>query len=97
MMFTLVRHLDGLTKHEFAKRAGLSTKRISDIEAGDAEATYDEVVKITNSQIHVIETFFMQWHEKEIEWKKYGGIPKQIDYYKFKIFRDANPPRMKAI
>jgi hypothetical protein len=39
----------------------------------------------------------MQWHEKEIEWKPYGGIPKQIDYYKFKIFRDANPPRMKVV
>lgn len=97
MMFTLCRHLDGSAKWEFAKRAGLTTKRLSDIENGISEATDEEVKKITACQTHVIETFFEQWHEYETKFLPYGGIPVQINYYKFKIFRDANPPQLSVV
>lgn len=92
MMFTLARHLEGLTKGELAKRAGVTTKHLSDIEAGNVLATDEEVTAITKAQSHVIETFFMQWHETELDISKGWGENIPINYYKFKIFRDVNPP-----
>lgn len=92
MMFTLARHLEGLAKYKWAKRAGIAAKRLSDIEAGNVLATDEEVVALTKANSHVIETFFMQWHEFETDFSKGFGVSVPINYYKFKIFRDVNPP-----
>lgn len=91
-MFKLVRQLDGLTKSQFAKRAGLTTKRYFDIEAGNVNPTNPEFQAILKSQDHVIETFFEQWPKTEIDFTGCIGVNIPINYYKYKIFRDINPP-----
>jgi transcriptional regulator with XRE-family HTH domain len=95
--FELARNLDGLTKAQFAKTAGLSTRRYTDIEKGDVVPTEVEVDAITGAQTHVLRGFFEQWHETETDFSKVIPVPVAIDYYKFKIFRDINPPRMKVL
>jgi len=96
--FELARHLDGRTKAQTAKAAGMSTKRYSDIEKGNSAPTPEEVTQITMAQSHVIETFFEQWHETEIDWSSgCCGRPVAIDYYKYKVFRDINKPRLKVL
>lgn len=93
----LVRHLDGLTKGAFAKKAGMSMKRYSDIEKGNVAPTEVEVDQILGAQTHVIRAFYEQWPKTEIDCSGYFGKPVAIDYYKYKVFRDINPPRMKAV
>lgn len=91
--FKLCRNLDGLAKWEFAKRAGLATKRYSDIEAGNILPTDEEFKKIFESQTHVIEGFFQQWPETEPDFSFHPARMKSIDYYQYKVFRDINRPR----
>jgi len=95
-MFEVARHLDGLSKCEFAKRAGLSTKRYSDIEGGNINPTDEEVQCILKSQTHVIETFFEQWWETKLDMS--GPLAKNIpiDYYQYKVFREINPAPFKV-
>jgi hypothetical protein len=95
--FELARNLDGLARYEVAKKAGLSTKRYGDIEKGLSMPTEAEVDGILSAQTHVLRGFFEQWPETEIDCSGFFGKPVAIDYYKFKIFRDINPPRMKVL
>jgi DNA-binding XRE family transcriptional regulator len=96
--FKLCRNLDGLTKWEFAKRAGLSTKKYSDIEAGNINPTTIEFEAIVKSQDHCLPGFFQQWPESEPDFSLPVAMPIAIDYYKYKVFRDINKPKeMKAI
>lgn len=95
--FELCRHLDGLAKWEFAKRAAMTTKRYADIENGHVSPTEAEVDQILKAQTHVVRSFFEQWPETEPDFSKVVAVPKAIDYYKYKVFRDINPPRMKVI
>lgn len=94
--FELARHLDGLAKWEFAKKAGMTTKRYTDIEKGNVLPTEEEVDNITGAQTHVLRGFFEQWHETTIDIS--GPLAKTIaiDYYKYKVFRYINP-RMKLV
>lgn len=96
-MFEVARHIDGLAKWEFAKRAGLTTKKYSDIEGGNIEPTEEEFNKIVTSQTHFIKSFFEQWWETELDISGPFAKNVPIDYYKYKIFRDLNPPPLKAI
>jgi hypothetical protein len=95
--FELCRHLDGLARWEFAKRAGLSTKRYTAIENGDVAPTDEEVEQIVKSQTHVMLGFLQKWPETEPDFSKVVAVPVAIDYYKYKVFRDINPPRMKVV
>ena len=94
-MFEMARCLDGLARYEFAKRAGMPTKRYTAIEKGDVAPTEDEFRAIVAAQTHVIDTFYEQWPETELDMSGYFGKNVAIDYYKYKVFRDLNPPRMK--
>lgn len=95
--FELCRNLDGLARWEFAKRANMPTKRYTAIEKGEIAPTEEEVDKILNAQGHVVKSFYEQWPETEPDFSKVVAIPKAIDYYKYKVFRDLNPPRMKPV
>ncbi len=95
-MFEIVRHLEGMAKWEFAKRAGLSTKRYSDIENGDINPTDEEVQSILKSQTHVIGTFFQQWWETKLDISGVLARNIPIDYYRYKIFREINPQPFKV-
>jgi hypothetical protein len=90
----LCRNLDGLARWEFAKLAGLTTKRYTAIEKGDIAPTDDEMQAILKAQTHVLIGFYEQWPETEIDCSGFFGKPIAIDYYKYKVFRDINPPRM---
>lgn len=94
--FELARHLDGLARWEFAKKAGMTTKRYTDIEKGNLTPTEQEVDAITKAQNHALRGFFEQWPETTIDIS--GPLCKMaaIDYYQYKIFRDINP-RMKIV
>jgi len=93
--FELARHLDGLTRSQYAKVAGLSVKRYTAIEKGDIVPTEEDVCLILAAQGHVLKGFYEQWPETEIDCSGFFGKPVAIDYYKYKVFRDINPPRMK--
>lgn len=95
--FELCRNLDGLARYQFAKLAKLSTKRYTAIENGEVAPTEEEFQGILKAQTHVIDTFFEQWPETEMDCSGYYGKPVAIDYYKYKVFRDLNPPRMKVL
>lgn len=96
-MFELCRCLDGVPRYKFAKLAGMTTKRYSAIESGDVVPTEIEFQGILGAQTHVIASFFEQWPEYELDMS--GPLAKNvpIDYYKYKVFRDMNPPRMAVI
>lgn len=95
--FLLCRNLTGLAKWQYAKKAGMTTKRYADIEGGNATPTEEEVDKILSAQTTVIRSFFEQWYETEIDISNGFGICKPIDYYKYKVFRDINSPKMKIV
>lgn len=88
--FELARNLDGLARWQFAKKAGMTTKRYADIEKGDVAPTEVEVDNITNAQTHVIREFFEQWPETEIDCTGFYGKVAAIDYYKYRVFRIIN-------
>lgn len=91
--FRLCRHLDGLARWEFAKKAGLPTKRYTDIENGNVPPTEEEVDKILAAQTHVTRGFFEEWPETEPDFSKVVAVPMAIDYYQYKVFRDINKPK----
>lgn len=95
--FELCRNLDGLSRVKFAKMAGISAKCYADIENGNANPTEEEVDKILAAQTHVLKGFFEKWPETETDFARAVPIPIAIDYYKYKVFRDINPPRMKLV
>lgn len=95
--FELCRNLDGLSRREFAKKAGMATKRYTDIENGNVAPAENEVDMILKAQSHVRKGFFQQWPETEMDFSKVVPVPIAIDYYKYKVFRDCNPPRMKVV
>jgi DNA-binding XRE family transcriptional regulator len=95
--FELARNLDGLTRSQYAKVAGLSIKRYTSIEKGDIAPTEEDVCLILTAQGHVLKGFYEQWPETEIDCSGYFGKPVAIDYYKYKVFRDMNKPRMKVL
>ena len=95
--FELSRNLDGKTRSQLARKAKIPYKRYCDIEAGVVAPTDAEVVQIMKAQTHVIHSFFEQWPETTLDFSGVIAIPVAIDYYKYKVFRDINPPRMKVV
>ncbi len=94
----LMRELEGLAKYEIARKAKIATKRYSDIESGNILPTDEEIDRLIASQTHVIKGFLTIFDLCETVFKEYGGVPRKINYYQFKIFRDINPPQsMKAV
>ncbi len=89
--FQLCRHLCGLAKCEFAKKAGLTTKRYSDIETGNVLPTESEFNAILQSQSHATAGFFEKYPTFELDISKGWGENIPINYYKYKVFRDLNP------
>jgi transcriptional regulator with XRE-family HTH domain len=96
-LFELCRCLDGAPRYKFAKAAGLTTKRYSAIENGDVVPTDEEFQGILGAQTHVIASFFEQWPEYELDMSGPLARNVPIDYYKYKVFRDLNPPRMGVV
>ena len=94
--FQLAREVRGSARYEIAQESKISTKRISDIEKGNIEATEEEVKKLSEVLDFPI-GFFEQFHETTLDCSGFFGRSVQIDYYKYKIFRDINPPQMAIV
>lgn len=93
----LARQLSGFSGVEIAKRAHMRYERYRDMERGEKVPTAEEMIRIRNAQDTVTLSFYRQWPETELETTTVGMIPKEIDYYKYKVFRDINKPRMKLV
>lgn len=97
-MIEIARHLEGIARYEFAKRAKISTKRYTEIENGNVTPTDEEMQNIAKTSTHVLITFFEQWPLTEPDFRQVVPRPIPIDYYKYKVFRDINKPQsMKAV
>ena len=96
-MIQMARHLECLSVKEMAAAAGLSGKKYSDIENGKIEPTEEEMIKITAAQTHVILSFYEQYPETDLDIS--GPLAKNvpINYYKYKVFRDMNPPPLSFL
>lgn len=91
--FLLARHVRGWTKSDLSKKCKLPVATISKIENGEREPTLEEVIAIASEHAaHFPITFFRKWYETEIKFD--GCLAKNIpiNYYKYKVFRDLNPP-----
>lgn len=97
-MFEVARHIRGWTKIDLSRRCKLSVKIISEIENGDREPTLEEVEAIAAKHAcHFPLTFFKQWWETKLDLSGHFAKNVPIDYYKYKVFRNANPPRLSIV
>jgi len=94
--FELCRHLNGMGKGEFARKVGLPLRRYSAIENGEIEPTDDEVRRICDAQTHVLINFFEDWPLTTLDISGPFARTVPINYYRYKVFRDLNPPKMSV-
>lgn len=97
-MFEVARHVRGWTKTDLSKRCKLAVKTISQIENGEIEPTQVQVdVLASEHGTNFPLSFFEQYLETKLDMS--GPIARNIpiNYYKYKVFRDINPPQMSAV
>jgi transcriptional regulator with XRE-family HTH domain len=95
-MFELARNVRGWTMHACAKKCGLPTSALYQIERGDRVPTDEEFAALQET-LEFPPNFFHQWYETKIELHGCMGKNVPIDYYQYKVFRDVNPPRMAIV
>lgn len=95
-MFEVARHVRGFIKSDVRYCTGISVKNISDIENGVRLPTETEV-KLLCKGLNFPISFFEQWWKTKLDIS--GPLAKNIpiDYYKYKVFRDINPPKMQIV
>lgn len=98
--FEVCRHLNGMGKGEFAGKVGkvgMSARRYSAIENGEIVPTDEEVRGICEAQTHVLIGFFEQWPLTTLDFSGPFVRTVPIDYYRYKVFRELNPPQMVVV
>ena len=95
--FGLMRHLEGLSRSEFARKAKMSTAALKAIEFGEIEPTEEQVDALVSAQSHLLKSFLGDWPETELDIS--GPLAKNvpINYYKYKVFRDLNKPPLRVV
>ena len=97
-MFEVARNVRGWTKADLSKKCNLTTKRISQIENGNVEPTQDEVDAIAGQYACDFPlSFFQQWWETRLDFSGCVARNVPINYYKYKVFRDLNPPPLAIV
>ncbi len=94
--FELARHSRGFTQRQVSMKSGVDLEVVKKIEAGELAPSDDDVKKLAGL-LDFPTTFFNQWPETTLDINGCIGKNIPIEYYKYKIFRDVNPPLLSIV